>query len=150
MKGLNEQRIEKNIRHNKDRYIGVFTDNKFWGKIPQLAHKGGLLAIIHAALFYHILRAPTTPNSVKLSILPYLGFFVAPLDLIPDILPGLGFTDDVFVLSYGVHSLCNTLIQYTTPAILYKVIENTKAVFKNESEENIKQIINSLHYYEQL
>jgi len=41
---------------------------------------------------------PATPRRVKLTLLAALAYFVAPVDLIPDVLPLLGFSDDAGVL----------------------------------------------------
>lgn len=40
-----------------------------------------------------------TPLKVKLVLLAALGYFVVPADLLPDVIMGLGFTDDATVLA---------------------------------------------------
>lgn len=47
-----------------------------------------------AILLYLLLRGKETPALVKVSIVGVLGYFVCPVDLIPDYLP-FGFTDDL-------------------------------------------------------
>ncbi len=51
-----------------------------------------------AAAYYCALDA-NTPRKVKLVLFAALGYFVLPVDAIPDMLVGLGFTDDATVLA---------------------------------------------------
>ena len=53
------------------------------------------------ALFFCALD-PETPTRTKGLILAGLAYFVTPTDLIPDWVPGLGFTDDAAVLAATV------------------------------------------------
>lgn len=41
---------------------------------------------------------PATPHRVRLTLLAALAYFVLPADVVPDILPAVGFTDDATVL----------------------------------------------------
>jgi uncharacterized membrane protein YkvA (DUF1232 family) len=41
----------------------------------------------------------STPSKVKISIIGALAYLVLPLDVIPDVIAGLGFSDDITVLT---------------------------------------------------
>ena len=45
---------------------------------------------------------PVTPTHAKAVIFGALAYFVAPIDLIPDVIVSLGFTDDAAVLGAAV------------------------------------------------
>lgn len=47
---------------------------------------------------YYCALDPATPSRVRGAILAALAYFVMPLDMIPDVLLGVGFTDDASVL----------------------------------------------------
>ncbi|MCA1242786.1 DUF1232 domain-containing protein [Stappia stellulata] len=47
---------------------------------------------------YYCALDPATPSRVRGAILAALAYFVMPLDVIPDVLLGVGFTDDASVL----------------------------------------------------
>lgn len=47
---------------------------------------------------YYALRDPNTPFKVKATLAAALAYFIMPADLIPDIIAGFGFSDDVAVL----------------------------------------------------
>lgn len=47
---------------------------------------------------YYCALDPTTPPRVRAVLLGALAYFVLPLDAVPDLIAGIGFTDDVSVL----------------------------------------------------
>ena len=47
---------------------------------------------------YYCALDPRTPVKVKGTLLAALAYFIMPVDVIPDVLAGLGFTDDMAVL----------------------------------------------------
>ena len=49
-------------------------------------------------MLYYALQSPNIPAKVKGIILGALGYFILPIDIIPDIIPGAGYTDDLGVL----------------------------------------------------
>ena len=48
---------------------------------------------------YYCALDPNTPFRAKAILLAALGYFVLPADTIPDVIFGLGFTDDIAVLT---------------------------------------------------
>lgn len=70
--------------------------NQFWPKLAQnlarLPFASEMVAAWYAAF------DPATPLKVKGILLAALAYFVLPIDVIPDFLIGLGFTDDLAVL----------------------------------------------------
>ena len=68
----------------------------FW---PKLRRSLGRISFAREALAaYFCAIDPATPARVKAILLAALAYFIAPVDLIPDIVLGLGFTDDAAVL----------------------------------------------------
>ena len=69
----------------------------FWPKIRRTAAKipfaGQALSVWFAA------RDPETPTAAKGIMLGALAYFVLPIDAIPDIFAGIGFTDDAAVIA---------------------------------------------------
>ena len=78
---LNEQRVSRG----------------FWPKITRTAARipfaGQALSVWFAA------RDPETPTAAKGIMLGALAYFVLPIDAIPDIFAGIGFTDDAAVIA---------------------------------------------------
>lgn len=68
--------------------------------IPKLLSVAGRIPFADdlAAAYYCAIDAQT-PAKVKLVLFAALGYFVLPIDAIPDVLTGMGFTDDATVLA---------------------------------------------------
>lgn len=79
-------------------YDDNYSENSFWDKIADVALKAGEKVIYYALLLYYTATADTTPSSQKIMIWSALGYFILPVDLIPDIIPVVGFTDDLAAL----------------------------------------------------
>ncbi|CAH0344562.1 YkvA family protein [Bacillus sp. CECT 9360] len=72
-----------------------YSDEKFWSKLKRFGKKAGSSVVYAVLLLYYTLQKPEVPAKVKATIIGALGYFILPLDLIPDLVPGIGFTDDL-------------------------------------------------------
>ncbi len=70
--------------------------NEFWPKLAKNLARLPFAEEVVAGYFCAFDKA--TPLKVKGTLLAALAYFVMPLDVIPDVLLGLGFTDDLAVL----------------------------------------------------
>ncbi len=68
----------------------------FWRKLRRTAGRVPFSETAVAAFYSAIDRG--TPLAAKATLFGALAYFVLPTDAIPDILPGIGFTDDFAVL----------------------------------------------------
>ena len=68
----------------------------FWPKVRRVAAKLPFAEDLLAA--YYCAFDRQTPLQVKAALLGALAYFVLPADVMPDILPLLGYTDDALVL----------------------------------------------------
>lgn len=72
----------------------------FWDKLLRLA--GQLPFADEAAAAYFCAVDPATPMRVRGILLAALAYFVTPIDVIPDFVAGLGFTDDAAVIAMAL------------------------------------------------
>lgn len=79
-----------------------FSEDGFWGKAKKYARVAGKGVLEPALKLYYAARDPDTPTWAKTTIYGALGYFISPVDAIPDILPGVGYTDDLGVLAGAV------------------------------------------------
>ena len=86
-------------------YQKNYSDSSFWSKAKKL----GKNVLEPALLLFYVMKSPDTPRSVKLEIAGALGYLILPVDLIPDILPVVGYTDDLAALM-AVVKLCKDYI----------------------------------------
>ncbi len=75
-----------------------YSDSGFWSKVTEYAKTAGSEVIEKALWLYYAAQGKDTPVSVKATIYSALGYFILPLDVIPDAIPVVGFTDDLGVL----------------------------------------------------
>lgn len=73
---------------------------KFWRTAKKAARHVPFMEDVVAA-YYCVLDADT-PLRAKGILIAALGYFVLPVDAIPDVIFGLGFTDDIAVLSAAI------------------------------------------------
>ncbi|MDJ0512503.1 MAG: YkvA family protein [Methyloceanibacter sp.] len=69
----------------------------FWGKLKRVAGHVPFVEDLVAA--YYCAMDPATPMRVRGMLLAALAYFIMPFDLVPDIVAGLGFADDMALLT---------------------------------------------------
>ena len=79
-----------------------FTEEKFWDKLKKFAKKAGSSVVYAVLLLYYTLQKPEVPKKTKAVIIGALGYFILPVDLIPDMMLGVGFTDDLGALGIAL------------------------------------------------
>ena len=101
---MSEEKIDPEKVELK-KYEEVYTETGLWEKIGSVAKKAGLKVIYYALLLYYALQSPNVSFADKAKIVGALGYFILPLDLIPDFIPVVGYGDDLAVLIYVVRQL---------------------------------------------
>lgn len=94
---MNEDLIIKKFQESEK---GEFNEKTFWEKVTEVAKKAGFKVIYVALLLYYVMVAKSTSNADKVLIAGGLAYFVSPIDIIPDFLPGIGFADDLIILLF--------------------------------------------------
>lgn len=80
-------------------YEKAYSDQRFWRKATRHASSAGRQAVEKALWLYYAVKNPDTPAWARRVIYGALGYFVLPLDAIPDIAPLIGYTDDLSVMT---------------------------------------------------
>lgn len=84
------------------KYAVFFSENQLLNKIKDYFRQAGLKVVYSALLMFYAFTRKETPVWAKNIILGVLGYFVAPIDAVPDLTPLIGYTDDLGVLSFGL------------------------------------------------
>jgi len=84
------------------KYDQEFSDKGFWDKVLKFAKTAGKEVIEKALLLYYALDNPELPAWAKSTIYGALGYFIFPLDAIPDVTPVVGYADDLGVLTVAI------------------------------------------------
>ncbi len=92
-----------------NRYANSFSDDGFWAKLGRCAKAAGREVVETALKLYYALQSPATPVWARTAIVGALGYFIFPLDLIPDFIPVVGYTDDMGVLLAAVGTVATCI-----------------------------------------
>lgn len=94
--------------HSKD-----YSDSSFWEKITGLPSSVGQTLLRKALTLYCLMKSDEVSLAMKTAIVAALGYFICPIDAIPDVIPLAGYADDAAVLGLLLSQL-DTLV---TPRI---------------------------------
>ena len=86
----------KNIEAEK--YKKHYSDSSFWNKLKKIAKNAGLKVICYALTLYYILQKDSIPIVERGAIIGALGYFILPIDFIPDFIIGFGYIDDIGIM----------------------------------------------------
>ncbi len=118
------------------KYESEFSFDNLMNKIKESAKKAGLKAIYMALLLYYALESPTISTVDKAIIYGALGYFICPIDIIPDILPFIGLTDDIAVLAWAFSRVKRNVTDMTREKAKTKL----KIWFGNYDESEIDDL----------
>ncbi|MEG0388851.1 MAG: YkvA family protein [Niameybacter sp.] len=93
------ENMEKEAIKNHGKY---YSDDKLWEKIRKFSKRAGSSVIYAVLLLYFTLQKPEVPLKVKATIAGALGYFILPIDLIPDVAMGVGYIDDLSLVTVAL------------------------------------------------
>lgn len=114
-----------------------YSESGLRSKIASGAKKAGLKVIYLVLLLYYTATADSTPVTHKSLIYGALGYFILPIDLIPDVIPVVGFSDDLAALV----ACATTVAMCITPDIRKKSEERLSALFGNFDRSEIDKLV---------
>lgn len=80
-------------------YEAHYSDDNFRQKLTRFARKAGREVVEKALWLHYAAQDPATPKWAKAAMYSALGYFILPLDAIPDFAPLVGYTDDLSVMA---------------------------------------------------
>ena len=89
------------LEENTEKYQENYSESSFWDKIKKFARKAGIKLIYLALLLFYTLQSGNLSLTDKAIIYGALGYFILPIDLIPDWIPVIGLSDDFGTLMYA-------------------------------------------------
>lgn len=85
-----------------EKYEDKYSESGLWDKIRKNIAKIGVKVIYQALLLYYVAQSPNCLSKIKAGIIGALGYLISPIDLIPDIMPGIGYADDAAAIATAV------------------------------------------------
>lgn len=95
-----------NVINGKEKH---YSGEKFVKKIRNSGLKLGYKGLHGAAILFTALKSPEMPTRNKLLIAGVLGYFILPTDLVADILPMVGLTDDILIIGNAISVIYNSI-----------------------------------------
>ncbi len=111
------------------RYARQYEQSRFRRKVAGVARVAGRGVIERALRFWYALRSSSLPWRDKIIIYGALGYFIMPIDVIPDFIPVLGFTDDLGVLIASLAAVAH----HITPEVKRLASEKAGRLFGTDS-----------------
>jgi uncharacterized membrane protein YkvA (DUF1232 family) len=90
---------------NLEKYIPNYDAEQFWKKLRRSIKRLGAKAVYYALVLYYAMQSPQVSAREKGIILGALGYFLLPIDLLPDFLPAIGYTDDIAALAFAIYKV---------------------------------------------
>lgn len=90
------------MANDPNAFASQYSDKGFWDKLMKFAKTAGKEVIQKALWLYYAAQRPETPLWAKTTIYAALGYFIFPIDAIPDPTPVIGYSDDLGVLAVAV------------------------------------------------
>lgn len=88
-----------NDGNENGRFAKEYSDESFWAKVGKYALVAGKQVIGKALTLYACLKDKDTPAWARAVIVTALGYFILPMDAIPDMTPAAGYSDDLGALA---------------------------------------------------
>ena len=123
------------MRSPKDieKYQEHYSEPKFAGKLAKVANSAGRKMVYAALLLYYVLKSPSVKKGDKTTILGALGYFILPLDILPDFIPMVGFTDDLSAILLALHAVWKNI----TPEIKAMAAAKASELFGDFNQQEI-------------
>ena len=78
---------------------------------------------------FEMILADSTPQQARISLLAALTYLIMPIDLLPDLIPAIGFSDDLIALT----AVINLWSNYMTPEIKARARRKVDKLFSRIS-----------------
>ena len=115
-------------------YSADYSKKSFWDKVGNFAGKAGKKVVEKALILYFCLEDKDTPTEAKGIIIAALGYFIVPVDLVPDFILVFGYTDDLGALVVAF----KTVVAHIKDEHKSKAKEQLEKWFGSDKNNDIK------------
>lgn len=120
-----------------EKYQNNYSESKLLNKLMRVARWAGQKVVYAVLLLYYVLQSPDVSATDKSKIWGALGYFILPTDLILDIIPIAGYSDDLAALLIALRAVKKNI----TPEIKALAQAKLTTWFKSIDQKEIDQMI---------
>lgn len=118
-----------------------YSESDLFKKIKKYGKKAGVSIVYAILILYYTLMKSEIPMKDKLIVIGAIGYFIAPIDAIPDFIPLGGYTDDFGALMFAMVKVA----RHIDDEVKGKAKDKLKTWFKEVNEEQIIAIEKEIH-----
>ena len=96
-------------------------------KLSKIARKAGIKMAYAVLVAFYAVQSDALSFKEKARLYGALGYFILPVDLIPDAILGMGYSDDLAALGYVLHTVSSNI----TPEVKQRAREKLCLWFDN-------------------
>lgn len=89
-------------RTEVEKYGANYSEDGLWSKIKDNVKKAGANLIYDVLQLFYVAKEPNVPMRIRAAIIAPLGYFISPVDLVPDLVPVVGYSDDAAVIAMAI------------------------------------------------
>ena len=120
---------------NMDDYAKNYSEDSLWDKVRNNVSSIGISLIYKAFQLYYVAQSDTCPTKVKAGIIAALGYLISPIDLIPDLMPVVGYSDDAAAIAFALAAAQ----AYITTEIKKKAKDRMREIFGEKMVEGLDE-----------
>ncbi|MBP5455018.1 MAG: DUF1232 domain-containing protein [Paludibacteraceae bacterium] len=129
---MKEERYEEEPKSQIEEYGEHYSPQELFFKLARVAKNAGIKIVYYVLILYYSLMYGNLTVKEKSIIIGALGYFILPIDLIPDLLP-LGYSDDLSLIVFVVTKMKKSF----TEEIRTMALNKLKRYFDNIDEDAI-------------
>lgn len=84
---------------SQDQFSQEYSESGFWEKVKKYAKTAGESVLEPALKMYYAAADSDSPAWARTIMIGALGYFISPIDAIPDVVPLVGYSDDLGALA---------------------------------------------------
>ena len=127
---------EEDIRNvDMESYAKDYSEDSLWDKVRDNVSAIGLTVIYKAFQLYYVAQSDACPMKIKVGIIGALGYLISPIDLLPDLIPVVGYTDDAAAIALAI----TAAQMYITDEIRQQAKERMREIFGDKMVAHLEE-----------
>jgi uncharacterized membrane protein YkvA (DUF1232 family) len=90
-------------------YSKHYSEDSFWDKLAHFARQAGNEVVEKSLILFYVGNDPATPMWAKGVVGAALGYFIFPVDAIPDFVPFVGYADDLGAILSAIAAIATSI-----------------------------------------